>query len=88
MAQYLSTFSKQFWNMLFIFVCQTPVFPTDLKTLIYSLPVGGAVGPVSPVMAVMKSARWRSQMLLYQALQKDNENDIKDFLETVGSFQR
>ncbi len=59
---------------------------------INSLPAGGAVGVVEievfPVMAVHK-VELRSQTLLYKALHaRWNENNIQNFLKTVGFHQK
>ncbi len=58
---------------------------------INSLPAGGAVGAgeleVSPVTLYTKQLR--SQTLLYQTLHaRLNENDIQNFLKTVGFHQK
>ncbi len=75
MGQNLSTFSKQFWSMLFVYVCrQTPVFPT------------GAVGVGNIVVYVIKVMR--SNAILSGIIEKRNENDIEAFLKMLGSFKK
>ncbi len=83
-----------------LIVYSISVFPTDsmhsicggIYMQIHSLPAGGAVEVVeielSLATAVHKAAL-RSQTVLYQTLHaRWNENDIQNFLKTVGFLQK